>query len=436
MPADDASPVGPLKHIQAFGTQLPYYVIRFDKDGACLSAQSVDHLIAAIRNQGYTHVLLYSHGWNNDFPTATALYDRFLTGLSEMAAVHPLLPASFRPVFVGISWPSTALVFGAEGGPDIAAVGEEEEAILLDALPEPRRTEAAAMLAEQHVSMEDAMRLAGWLADAQAGASDGEVAAGTPDADDIVAGWKVNAEAGPNKDGFSDFGTAPDQDARPAGLQAAGLEMLDPRWIVRLATVLIMKDRAGIVGANGVAELIRQLLNGTDAHIHLFGHSYGAKVVMTALGTLSAGPPRRPVDSALLLQPAVSRLCFAADLGDGTPGGFVRALPLVIKPVLATYSSNDFPLTQIFHLVARRSLDAGELQMAGEPSRFAALGGFGAARYAAGTADDIALLSAGTWPAPFGPAIRVVSLNGSNVIGGHGDVNRAETFWAALNLLK
>lgn len=432
---------GPFKLVRAFGRDIPYYVIRFDRDGACISPRSADHLLERVAAEPFSHVLLYSHGWNNDFPSATQLYDRFLTGLSDIAATHPVLPAIFSPVFVGVAWPSTALTFGAEDGPEIAAAGADAEEVdsLLEALPAERRAQAAAILGNVAVPMEDALTLAAWVADAQQGGSDEEVAPGAPDADEIVEGW-VAAQAAfvpsGGGDGFKNFGPAPGAPVAADGPQAAGWpQYLDPRWIVRLATVLTMKDRAGVVGANGVADLVGRLLAETDAALYLFGHSYGCKVVMTALATLSAGAPRRKVAGALLLQPAISWLCFAADIGDGVEGGFTRTLPLLAKPVLATHSNRDFPLTQVFHLVARRSLDAGELQFAGPPSRFAALGGYGAGECAPNTSVDVALPAVGHSP-DLPATARVVSLDGSASIGGHGDVNRAETFWAALNLLK
>jgi hypothetical protein len=432
MPGNDPNDAGPFKFIQAFGVQVPYYVIRFDKDGACLSPQAVAHLISATGN--YSPVLVYSHGWNNDFPTSTALYDRFLAGLSAMAAANPPLPYSFKPLFIGISWPSTALTFGAENGPDIAAaVAGEEVAALLQALPEGARAEAAAMLGQEGIAIEDARRLAGWVAETLGGEADTDVGGAALASDDILSGWALGAADGPEQGGFDDFGVGGGQ---VGDIQAAAWpEFLDPRWVVRLATVLIMKDRAGVVGANGVADLIGRLLDETDARVFLFGHSYGCKVVMTALSVLSAGPPARKVSGVLLLQPAVSRLCFAEDAGGGTQGGYVRALPLADKPILATYSDQDFPLTKIFHIVARRALDAGELQFAGEPSRYAALGGYGASGWKPGTGADIPLPAVGNWPA-IAPGVRLISLNGSGQISGHGDVSRAETYWAAFNLLK
>ncbi|NVO58050.1 hypothetical protein HW561_19830 [Rhodobacteraceae bacterium B1Z28] len=74
--------------------------------------------------QGFADVMCYSHGWNNDFPTAKARYESFFRGLSDMQAAHPVsLPDGFNPLIIGIFWPSTILLWPDERTPDIAASG-------------------------------------------------------------------------------------------------------------------------------------------------------------------------------------------------------------------------------------------------------------------------------------------------------------------------
>ncbi len=432
---------GPLKTVAAFGGQMPFYAITFDKEGRCTSPQSADHLVGHLAAGAATDVLLYSHGWNNDFPTSEALYDRFVTGLADIAAQRGTLGAAFRPVFVGIVWPSTALTFGDEDGPAIAAAGlaalEQQE--LLDALPEQARQEAATILsAGGAIELAKARRLADLIAPHIGSADDGEGTRDAVEAADLMAAWQSGPGTGDDDDaadGFTRFGAADSAAASPANeVQAAGvLQYLDPRWIVRLATVLLMKDRAGIVGGRGVADLVGRILGESNARLFLVGHSYGAKVVMTSLAVRQ---PARPAEAALLLQPAVSRLCFAADLGDGRQGGFRAALDRVRQPVFLTHSTRDLPLHSIFHLAARRAEDVGELQMAGEPSRYAALGGYGPGGYRAGECRELVLPAVGAWPGGLGPPAKIVSFDGSATISGHGDISRAEVYWAMLNLLR
>ena len=53
---------------------------------------------------------------------------------------------------------------------------------------------------------------------------------------------------------------------------AGGAQSLDPRQVIRVLTVYQMKDRAGVVGAFGVSELLRDLLNASTARVHAIGH--------------------------------------------------------------------------------------------------------------------------------------------------------------------
>jgi hypothetical protein len=429
---------GPLKTVDAFGGQMPFYVITFDKHGACTSPKSADHLIGQLAAGAATDVLLYSHGWNNDFPTSQLLYDRFVTGLSEMAAAHGGAGAAFRPVFVGIAWPSTALTFGDESGPTIAAAGvaavEQDE--LLDALPQQTRSEVSELLAVGKLAPDKAKRLAELLAPHVGSGDNREGVEGAVEAADLLTAWQSQADSDDDDaaDGFTNFGTAGAQPAADA--QAAGLlTYLDPRWIVRLATVLLMKDRAGTVGANGVADLVGRILGESNARLFLVGHSYGCKVVMTSLAVRQ---PQRKAEAALLLQPAVSRLCFAADIGDGRQGGFRPVLDRVRQPVFLTHSTRDVPLHSIFHLAVRRAKDLGEAHIAAVPSRYAALGGYGPSvgGYLAGECNEVALPDSGVWPNGLARPTKIVSFDGSAIISGHGDISRAEVYWAMLNLLK
>jgi pimeloyl-ACP methyl ester carboxylesterase len=200
-----------------------------------------------------------------------------------------------------------------------------------------------------------------------------------------------------------------------------------------------MKDRAGTVGATGASALLHDLLQRTNAPVHAVGHSYGGKLLMSAIATQPAGT--KPVKSLLLLEPAVSHLCFAATVpGRAGPGGYRQVLDRVVNPVLTTYSANDFPLHAIYHLALLRRSDLGELKIAAAltpagnpPNDYAALGGYGPRGAAEHLIAEI--------PAP-GEAIdmagaRIVGLDGSlnKRISSHGDVANPYTAWALRTLM-
>jgi hypothetical protein len=103
-----------------------------------------------------------------------------------------------------------------------------------------------------------------------------------------------HAEAGaPHDDDIDAIGVVDDGviagDVAPAGF----FDFLDPRPAIRLASLYLMKDRAGKVGSSGVAELLRGLLQRTTAPVHVVGHSFGCKVMLSA----AAAEPSRTGNS-------------------------------------------------------------------------------------------------------------------------------------------
>jgi hypothetical protein len=448
-------PAGPYRIVDLpGGTRLPWYIMPFDREGTCTGPLTRRHLIDEVERNDYTDLFLFSHGWNNDWQTASKRYDGFVRGYIEMLAQHHLTyPTQHRSVLVGIFWPSTALVMPWEKGPDFAA----EAGTLDDEVAENCRDvdEIAADIAVrdraefyrltqlESLSGADARRLAQIVsrtmnayvdADADVG---GAVARRSPK--DLLDAWsRVPRRVSAPPTG--EFGFADDSGASPAAPEGAfDLSDLDPRNLVRLATVLKMKDRAAKIGARGASPLLRDLLEARNSlRVHLIGHSYGSIVVLSALcyPPGEASPPM--VESVLLLQPAVSQWCFAADVaGEGYAGGYRRALQQVKRPIFTTFTRQDLPLTKFFHLAARRERDLGQVEIASEglpqpPSRFAALGGYGPAGLAA---EELKVLAMSDPPTalrvPTGSASpKVCALNGDVKITGHGDISTMATWWA------
>src|SRR5436190_14346076 len=118
-----ALPVGPYRVLRLDdGVEVPYYIIPFDKQGRTEGPATRAHLVDSVRNGMFTDVFVFSHGWNNDWTVATKRYEHFISGFMQMRKVNSLkMPDGYRPLLVGIFWPSTALVFGEdEEGPQIA----------------------------------------------------------------------------------------------------------------------------------------------------------------------------------------------------------------------------------------------------------------------------------------------------------------------------
>ncbi|MET0899681.1 MAG: hypothetical protein ABWY45_17370 [Mycobacterium sp.] len=414
--------------------EVPFYIVTFDKHGDCTSPAALDQLVESSKTK--TDVFVFSHGWNNDWEAATNRYDNFVERFLAVRQQHWQPPSrTFAPVLVGVVWPSAALVAPWERGPDIAAAGivDPELAALADELDPERK--AALLHIVSAPTARGADDLADILAAALPAASDevgGDADLLSPD--DLRSVWQAVSDQDPTSPprrpgGFIEQpGGEADVLVAPA---AAGWNPLDKiRDAVRTTTVLLMKDRAGRVGGNGVNQMLHRLLNVGDARIALVGHSYGAKVVLSAV---SNGPaPSRKVDSVLLLQPALSCYAFAADI-DGHPGGYRPALDRVRLPILTTYSQHDEPLTRFFHLAVRRKSDLGEAVIAAPgqpPSKFAALGGFGP-HGVDGDVDHLPMPAVGT-AYPQATGRRIVAIDGTPYISSHGAVETPETAWALL----
>jgi hypothetical protein len=433
------------------GVQAPFYILQFDKQGRPENPQTrrqmLDRAVSTGGVDPYTDIFVFSHGWNNDWKGATHAYDEFIRGFAVQRQAAGGIGRDYRPLLVGAFWPSTALVFPWErapkmAAPDLAAEQEQQAALsavlqeLAAGLPADRAARFYALAASPELTDEAEQReFAGLMAAAYAGGGTDEVPGGDDGAvagDDVLGMWR---EQGRLSAAPAGSGGAPRPVAgQPGGPAIAGGLPLDPRQAIRMFTVWQMKDRAGTVGFKGLGPVVRELLASSRARVHLIGHSFGCKVCLSAL---CSGPVSRPVDSVLLMQPAISARCFAENARDGRPGGFRVALERTRQPILSTFSKHDFPLTQAFHLAVRRADDCGELRIAGALSPFAALGGFGADGCKSGecVVTPLRRVAEGTYPLDQA-GVRIFCLQGDAIIGGHGDVSNEATWWALLQQAK
>jgi hypothetical protein len=391
----DQPPVGPYEMLPLTnGRSVPLYLVPFDKEGRCQGPLTLRHLLDAAKTGDYTDIHIFSHGWNNVFKDAVGLYREFYNGYLAMRAGLNLNDSThYRPLLVGITWPSTVLVMPWEQPPHIAALAgssEREEVVVvveqraLREVASEIRTEDVARFYElaergRTLTVSEAQELAQILLPIyQRGDTEVDDGQTSISPADLLRLWQKlpNGAVANKKPGFArdDESEVP---SRTEPVAAGILDFLDPRRPIQLATVLLMKDRAGTVDALGVGPgAAEQLLDLKRARVHLIGHSYGAKVMLSALCYQPLGDK---VTSLLLLQPAVSYLCFAENVdGKGRHGGYRHALERMERPILSTFSSQDQPLTKFFHLAVRRDSDLGEQKIAGvPPSKYAALGGFG-----------------------------------------------------------
>jgi pimeloyl-ACP methyl ester carboxylesterase len=114
-----------------------------------------------------------------------------------------------------------------------------------------------------------------------------------------------------------------------------------------------MKERAGLVGKTGVADVLRQFRQHLpQIKIHLIGHSFGGRVVTAVADALG---PQVKVNSLTLLQAAYSHNGLAEKF-DGEHDGYFRKVVAEQKvggPILITHTKNDKAVGIAYPLASR-----------------------------------------------------------------------------------
>ncbi|MEO8409426.1 MAG: hypothetical protein ABI478_02560, partial [Propionivibrio sp.] len=234
-------PAGPYRTLTTVdGDACPYYIIPFDKDGRCEGPRTRDHLLDAAA--AYSDIFLFSHGWNNDWKAATERYESFIAGFQKLRHDHGLdMPVGYRPLLVGIFWPSQALAwFDSETGPGFAAGDPVAQDVAVQLEADTLRDVAAALSAERRDRFYELVRaerlepgpaqeLAAMLA-ALVAADDEGARGDAASAQDLLAAATALATPEPDYDAIGNAA------ATVAVPQTAGLgdvlAALDPRNIV------------------------------------------------------------------------------------------------------------------------------------------------------------------------------------------------------------
>ena len=327
---------------------VEYALIAFDHKGVERTDDPVGGvfsraLIDKVRQEQPSHIFLFSHGWKGDLPSAIDQYNRWIGAMWNRQADRQAMGPDFRPLFIGLHWPSqpwgeetiggAPTSFGTADAPAIDAV-MEAAVQHFGGSPEVRRPLEVIFRAFEE---NPAARIL---------------------PDEVVTAYQDLA----NAIGFSaGSGNAPDQEGAPLDPQAAvraerlaggaasfGVFDTIKSGILsglRQTSFWLMKHRARTVGEQGMHSFVAALQQVSKAKIHLMGHSFGCIVVSSILG----GPGGtqalpRPVDSAVLVQGALSLWSFADKLPKSTDPGYFR--PVVTRgavsgPIVTTQSAKD-----------------------------------------------------------------------------------------------
>jgi hypothetical protein len=220
-------------------------MVSFDRSGTCTAPRTAQELIERAASGRYSDVVVFSHGWNNDWAQATARYQSFVDGYLEIIGEHPPAVGPRRPLLVGIFWPSISLVTESEAAPEIAgdAGGEAdiaaERAIIEElgqAVPADQTEKFYELIQREELDPDAAGELTGMflplLGRDQTEAGDTQ----PPTADQVMASWrKEPAKAVPDLDDlgfFGDEGQGAEGGAHREAPEAAGLKIFEigPAW--------------------------------------------------------------------------------------------------------------------------------------------------------------------------------------------------------------
>lgn len=309
----------------------PYAMISFDADGNERrddpDGLMSDRLEALAASEDVSNIFLFAHGWNGGVPEAFDQFDRWIGALESHTAdrgrAAEIFPG-FKPLYIGIHWPS--LAFGNEslgGGESFAAAGGQSPEALAEAYIQqfgdtPAIRAAVGTLVEDARTNADADEMSP-EAVAAIHSLAGELGLSSLDMD-----FEVNQEAS--------FGV--------------GLDViLGP---LRMLSYWTMKKRARAIGETAGHEFLKRLQRATAEKrkpIHLMGHSFGCVVMSSILGgPNAAGPLERPVDSVALVQGAVSLWSYAEKLPTGQGTGYFHRIAVDRKisgPLITTQSRHD-----------------------------------------------------------------------------------------------
>jgi hypothetical protein len=344
-----------------------------------------------------THVFVASHGWNNTASEALASYQRIIATMSSVADSFNVRPAPYVPLVIGIHWPSSAF---EDVGSSNRSAGEDPEHTLLTIFQTLPTYKSPETHSQDVLSMQRLLSL-----------RPDQV---TPDDTKIAADLFKKYSLRSDKPDDLAFLLEPLSNDRGAGLSFQNAFNVFTYWQ--------MKERAGIVGRDGVRAMVSKLQERfPNASFHLSGHSFGCKVMLAAVA--SDTPLSRPADSLVLLQGAVSYQAMAARVADtGQEGGYRRALDrnrAVRGVIAATFSSNDSTLNIPYEVASRFAGQVGELERA--VSRFSALG-----RVGDSDTPWVPMRPAG---APYNFTPGLWSINGTSFVLGHRVIYGPEVSW-------
>ena len=424
----------PIRTIPGSNPPLEYYLIAYDDqaqerrepDNSLLS----EKVLQVVRDQPVTDVFMMSHGWMGDVPAAVSQYDAWTTSVmkntADIQAMQQRRPG-FRPVFVGLHWPS--LPWGDEslaGSFAIDGSATPLEDIIEKAAAE--QTERLCAGVEAETELRKIYRAYATLDSPDT--LPAEVEQAYCRLNDLLHLGSSGATGAPGEDRPSfdpqTIFQAAKRDEELDTITGASFGSLS--WGTLLMPLKIlsfwkMKDRARSMGegsAHGLLLAMQSETTAKDLRIHLMGHSFGCIVMSgAAAGPGNDASTRKPIQSMVLAQGALSLWSYCDSMlhDPGKPGYFNRLMrnKRVEGPIATTQSQFDQAVGKAYPLaagIAQQESFAAELPVYGGVGTFGIQGmdAITTGRMIGGVSEDYGFQGG-----------RIYNLNADDVISGdHG----------------
>lgn len=426
---------------------FPYAELEFDAKGKFGAAQ-LKAALDTLRTPGLTDVLVLSHGWNNDIADARKWYGAYLDFFrKEVDARHVPGIDTHKVGVIAVFWPSkrfadSELVAGnasSVGAPVTKASVKKQLTLLASAFPD-RASKAKFAAAEKLLDKIEtdvaAQRkfvdlLRTFWTTGKSGA-DALPATGAKKPGDQVLKLLAapvldlpKGKIGGGSGGATSIGGAGGGTGTNAG-QAAnifGSILGGVRNALNMTTYYTMKERAGTVGADGLAPVVQRIQREFPAlKVHLAGHSFGGRVVTACANALPKGAANR-VQSLFLMQAAFSHYGMAQKY-DGTSNGLFRSVisdKKVAGPIYITYTAKDKAVGLAYPLASRLGGQVASA-MGDENDKYGGIGRNGAQKTPEVTPHEL-LPTSQQYAFNAGG---VYNLDANAIITGHSDICRPE----------
>ena len=345
------------------GRDVTYRLISYDAKGKERSENGGFGSEAALRDlTDRTDVVVLSHGWQGDVPAARKQYERWISAMvdnDERAKPLRDREGGFRPLVIGLHWPSKA--WGDEELSDRGfSVSGRENADANEVstdIPESLVSTLADRLEDRP---EVRAQIRTLLEIALADPAPRRLPKAAVDAyEELDRQLEERAEGN---------GAAPGDDREPFDVEGIyrACRIADTASFggpslgallapLRTMTFWHMKRRANKFGESGAATLLDRLQE-RKVRVHLMGHSFGCVVMSSAVCGPRSNPRREPVASLTLIQGAMSLWSFAPVIpkDPGRAGYFsrLRADRLVAGPIVASTSHYDKAVRTYYSIAA------------------------------------------------------------------------------------